>query len=53
MNFGNWKIFVNKEKDRIEYKHLNPNTGKFEIVKKIKAPLKHKLKKHKKNRKND
>ena len=45
MNLGNWKIIVNKEKDRLEYHHLNQNTDKFEIVKKIKAPLKHKLKK--------
>ena len=51
MNFKNWKIYVNQEKDRLEFKHLNQNTGTFDIVKKIKAPLKHNLKKKKLNTK--
>ena len=49
MNFGNWKIKVN-DKDQLEFHHKNLNTNEFEIVKKYKAPIKHKLKKikHKK-----
>lgn len=49
MNFRKWKINVN-EKDQLIFYHKNDNTGEFEIVKKYKAPMKHKLKKikHKK-----
>ena len=44
MNFGTWKISVNK-KDQLEFYHKNLNNGEYEIVKKYKPPLKHKLKK--------
>ena len=51
MNFGTWKISVNK-KDQLEFYHKNPNNGEYEIVKKFRPPLKHKLKKitHKKRK---
>ena len=52
MNFGTWKININK-KEQLEFLHKNPNNGEFELVKKFKPPLKHKLKKSKKfNKKN-
>ena len=47
MNFGTWKVRVN-EKDHLEFWHRNPNTEQFEVVKKFKAPLKHKFKKKQK-----
>lgn len=50
MNFGNWKIKVN-DKDQLEFHHKNLNTNEFEIVKKYKAPIKHKLKKKIKHKK--
>ena len=46
MNFGTWKVKAN-EKDYLEFLHKNPNNGEFEVVKTIKFPLKHKIKKKK------
>ena len=47
MNFGTWKVKTNS-KDYLEFLHKNPNNNEFEVVKTIKFPLKHKLKKKKK-----
>ena len=50
MNFGTWKVKVN-DKDYLEFWHKNPNNNEFEVVKTIKYPLKHKVKKIKKKQK--